>query len=136
MTALSIPDVTGMDVINAALAYAKAGWYVGPIDMKTKHAGSVLGKGWPAKTSRDPKMIIDWLALAGHGIFLHAGRSGAVVFDVDHPGNLPPIMAEAFTTTPGPFQSPRAGEPRRGHYPYLVPAGRMLGNSTGKLGKG
>ena len=82
-TVLVVPDVSGMDVLAAALAYAKAGWYVGPC--KGKHPGSVLGKGWQTKTSRDPRTIIGWYAGApeGLGVFLHVGRSGAVAFDRD-----------------------------------------------------
>lgn len=80
---LVVPDVSGMDVLGAALAYAKAGWYVGPC--RGKHPGSVLGKGWQTKTSRDPRTIIAWFAGApeGLGVFLHVGRSGAVAFDRD-----------------------------------------------------
>lgn len=80
---LAIPDVSGMDVLSAALAYAAAGWYVGPC--RGKHPGSVLGKGWQTKTSRDPRTIIDWFAgmPEGLGVFLHVGRSGAVAFDRD-----------------------------------------------------
>src|SRR5690348_3043949 len=81
---LTVPDVTGMDTLTAALAYAKAGWYVGPVKRGTKDPGSVLGKDWQHKTSRDPKVIIAGMALAGHGVFLHAGRSGAVIIDVDN----------------------------------------------------
>jgi len=40
---LSVPDVTDMDAPAAALAYAKAGWYVGPVRRGTKDPGSVLG---------------------------------------------------------------------------------------------
>lgn len=82
-TALVVPDVSGMDVMSAALAYAKAGWYVGPC--RGKHPGSVLGKGWQTKTTRDPRTIIAWFAGApeGLGVFLHVGRSGAVAFDRD-----------------------------------------------------
>lgn len=82
-SALVVPDVSGMDVLSAALAYAKAGWYVGPC--RGKHPGSILGKGWQTKTSRDPRTIIDWYAGApeGLGVFLHVGRSGAVAFDRD-----------------------------------------------------
>lgn len=81
--ALVVPDVAGLDVMAAALAYAEAGWYVGPC--RGKHPGSVLGKGWQTKTSRDPRTIIGWYAGApeGLGVFLHCGRSGAVAFDRD-----------------------------------------------------
>jgi AAA domain-containing protein/bifunctional DNA primase/polymerase-like protein len=132
---LTVPDVTGMDTLTAALAYAKAGWYVGPVKRGTKNPGSVLGSNWQQHTSRDPKMIIAWLALAGDGIFLHAGRSGAVIIDVDNiPGlaDCPPLVAAigAHIKAGRPVQSTGPG---RGHYVFTQPAGRMLGNGKGKL---
>ena len=73
MTGLSVPDLTpDTDVLNAALKYASAGWYVGPVKAGTKHPGSVLGKAWDLKTSRDPKVIASWYTgTTGHGVFLH-----------------------------------------------------------------
>lgn len=134
---LSIPDIDpDQDTISAALAYAKAGWYVLPVSRATKHAGSVLGKGWPAKTSRDPETIIAWFAGTDHALALHVGRSGAVCFDVDRPTELPPLLRAALLSVPGPMQSTREHDPERGHYLYAVPDGRQLGNSAGQLGKG
>jgi hypothetical protein len=135
VTGLSVPDVTDLDALSAALAYAKAGWYVGPVKLGTKHPGSVLGKDWQQRTSRDPKVIIDWMALAGHGVFLHAGRSGAVIIDVDNVSavaDCPPLVAAiaAHIKAGHPVQSTGPG---RGHYVFTQPPGRMLGNSKGKL---
>jgi hypothetical protein len=132
---LTVPDVAGMDTLSAALAYAKAGWYVGPVKRGTKDPGSVLGKDWQHKTSRDPKVIIAWMTLAGHGVFLHAGRSGAVIIDVDNvPGlaECPALVAviEAHIKAGHPVQSTGPG---RAHYVFTQPPGRSLGNSKGKL---
>lgn len=133
---LSIPDITpDQDTLSAALAYARAGWYVLPVHQATKHAGSVLGKGWPAKSSRDVETIIGWFAGTDHALALHVGRSGALCFDVDRPAELPPLLRAALLTVPGPFQSTREHDPERGHYLYAVPDGRSLGNSNGALGK-
>src|SRR5205823_4008118 len=102
-----------------------------------KHAGSLLKTGWPAKTSRDREVIISWFAGTNHGIFLHAGRSGAVVIDVDQPDNLHDAIRQAFIELEVPFQQTRPDtDPGRGHLIFRQPAGRMLGNSTGILGKG
>lgn len=127
------PDV---DTLTAALAYAKAGWYVGPIRANdSKHAGNVLGTGWPAKTSRDPKTIIAWFAGSNLGVFLHVGRSGAWCADVDSPDHIHPVLRAAIRTARPPWQSSRPDEPRRGHYLFRQPPGRTLGNGRGALGK-
>jgi hypothetical protein len=138
MTQLAVPDVTGMDVINAALEYAKNGWYVGPVRRGTKNPGSVLGSDWQHRTSRDPKMIIAWMTLAGHGVFLHAGRSGAVIFDIDHTGALAacPVLVDAIAGHIRGGHPVQSTGPGRGHYPFLQPPGRYLGNSKGKLAGG
>src|SRR5690625_3149482 len=87
---LSIPDLPpDVDGLTAALAYAECGWYVLPIKQGSKHPGSVVGFAWHTHSTRDPEQIAAWWAGADHGVALHAGRSGAVVLDVDHPDQLP-----------------------------------------------
>ena len=132
---LHIPEILeGDDTLSAAMKYAEAGFYVLPVRMNTKHAGSVVGKGWPAKSSRDPKQIAAWFTGTDYGIALHCGRSGVVAFDVDHPDKMPDELLAAVETTGCPYQSTRPDEPGRGHYLFLQPAGRMIGNSGGGLG--
>lgn len=131
VTQLRIPSLPD-DVLGAALAYAAAGWYVLPIDRTDKNAGSVLGNGWPAKSSRDPDVIASWFAGTDHGLALHMGRSGAVAFDVDHPDALPDELADLFR--PAPFQSTRLTEPNRGHSVFACPTGRSFRNSGRKIG--
>jgi len=130
---LSVPDLPDdCDNLQAALAYADAGWYVLPVRMDTKHPGSVVGKGWPALSSRDPKTITAWFAATDHGIALHAGRSGAIILDVDEPDNVPDEVA-LIMHADGPYQSTRDNQPGRGHYLLLNDTGRRIGNSLGKL---
>lgn len=137
MTELTIPAISeDDDTIAAALKYAAAGWYVLPVSRASKHAGSVLGKGWPAKSSRDPEEIVSWFAGSDNSLALHMGRSGAVAFDIDHPEHTPEALSQAIITTLPPYQSTRAHIPGRGHYLFAVPEGRSLGNGTGGLGKG
>jgi len=126
----------GVDVCGAALAYAAAGLYVLPIDAGTKNPGSVLGRGWQLKSSRDPQQIVLWLAATDCGLAVHLGRSGLMAFDVDHPEQLPTVLAELFTTSAPPFQSTRTGQPGRGHYLFRVPPERNIGNSLGSLPAG
>jgi len=67
----------GYDVCRAACAYAAAGIFVVPIDPRTKNPGSVLGSGWPSKSSRDPHRLIlptpAHAPVTGHGR-LHAAE--------------------------------------------------------------
>ena len=130
---LSIPDIDGDDTLTAALAYAASGWYILPVKPGTKDPGSIVGKGWPAKSSRDPKQITAWYAGENYGIALHAGRSGAVILDVDDPDNVPDQVIAAMYTTGCPYQSTRKDNPIRGHYLLFNDTGRRIGNSLGKL---
>lgn len=137
MSELNIPEITeDDDTIAAALKYAAAGWYVLPVSRASKHAGSILGKGWPAKSSRDADQIVTWFAGSPDSLALHMGRSGAVAFDVDHPERIPAELAQAVDETGAPYQSTRVSQEGRGHYIFAVPEGRTLGNGTGGLGKG
>lgn len=134
---LTIPTIDGLDALNAACAYARAGWYVGPVKPGTKHPGSILGRGWQSKTTRDPQIIADtWMEHPDAGVFLHVGRSGGIVLDVDTPINLPDILTEALTETPAPFQYTRRNDLARRHYVYTQPTGRRFGNGLGILPTG
>ena len=131
---LSIPDnINELDTLAAALAYADAGWYVLPVRADTKHPGSVVGKGWPSMSSKDPKEIAAWFAGTDYGIALHAGRSGAVILDVDEPDSVPDAVATVMHATGCPYQSTRADQPGRGHYLLANDTGRRISNSLGEL---
>ncbi|GGK64064.1 AAA family ATPase [Ornithinimicrobium pekingense] len=132
-----IPPITPEDdVLRAALRYAAAGLYVGPVRRGTKDPSSTLGKGWHTRTSTDPHVVASWFPGTDHGVFLHCGRSGLVVLDVDTPDRLPQLIVRALTDCAPPYQTTRAGDPRRGHYLFATPPGRELGNSVGGLGSG
>jgi hypothetical protein len=132
-TRLAVPEISAdTDVLTAALAYAEAGWYVLPVRLGTKDPGSVVGKRWQDKSSREPKQITAWFAGTTHDVALHCGRSGAIVFDVDNPTKLPELLRRHLDRAP--FQSTRPDVPGRGHYIFLQPHGRRIGNSTGRLG--
>jgi hypothetical protein len=131
--ALAVPQLgDDVDTLTAVLLYAGAGWYVLPVLRGTKKPGSIVGQCWQDKSSRDPKQITAWFAGTDHGIALHCGRSGAVVFDVDNPGRLPDILREHLGAAP--YQSTRADVTGRGHYIFAQPPTRTIGNSTGRLG--
>jgi P4 family phage/plasmid primase-like protien len=124
------------DTLTAALLYAEAGWYIGPCDQASKHPGSILGKGWQHQTSRDPHQIAAWFAGSDAGLFLHVGRSGGLVLDVDDFSRLPDLALEVIEECQPPFQSTRANGHGRGHYVFSQPDDRLIGNSVGELGKG
>jgi Bifunctional DNA primase/polymerase, N-terminal len=133
MSDLSVPALADdVDTLTAALKYAAAGWYVLPVRDGTKDAGSVVGKRWQDKSSREPEQIVAWFAGTDHGIALHVGRSGAVVFDVDNPDALPDVLRRHLADAP--YQSTRPDQPGRGHYIFRQPPGRMIGNGAGRLG--
>ena len=137
MADLYVPDLPeDCDTLTAALAYAAAGWYVLPIRRNArKNPGSVVGKQWQHQSSREPEVIAAWFAGTDHGVALHLGRSGAIAFDVDYPNRVPDVLAGVLELAEPPFQTTRkTGDPARGHYVFAMPAGRMLGNGTGKLG--
>jgi len=131
---LHVPELpAGVDTLTAALRYAAAGWYVGHTKRGSKSPAD-MGAGWPDRTSRDPEVITSWFAGTDYGVFLHCGRSGAVVVDVDHPDRLPEVLLDAIRERPTVMQTTRVGDEDRGHYLYAMPAGRLLGNAVGKLG--
>lgn len=123
-----------MTVLEAALSWAENGFYVLPIDPNTKHAGSVVGVGWPDKSSRNPQQIENWFRPGtSYGLAIHVGKSGAIAFDVDDPAQLPYKLREWVTLETVPYQSTRKGESLRGHYIFATPHGSNYGNSKGML---
>ena len=132
---ISIPSNTeNMTALEAALAWAADGFFILPIDPKTKHAGSVVGVGWPDKSSRDPKQIESWFRPGTtYGLAIHLGKSGAIAFDVDDPSQLPHRLREWIMLENVPFQSTRTDDPLRGHYIFAAPEGSNYGNSKGLL---
>ena len=94
----------------------------------------MVGKDWHHQSSREPEQLAAWWAGTDHGIALHVGRSGGAVLDVDAPDKMPAVVVDAVASTSPPYQSTRSDTPRRGHYLFAQPAGRILGNGTGRLG--
>jgi len=128
---ISIPKLpSDADALTAALGYAQAGWYVGPVKQGTKNPGSILGAAWPTHTSREPEVIASWFAGTNYGVFLHVGRSGALVLDVDSPSRVPDWLRAELDTTP--FHQTRANvnlpnEQARGHHIFSL-NGESYGN--------
>ena len=134
---LLIPSLpAGCDPEKAAHFYAEAGWFVLPVRPADKHAGSLVGAGWPQQSSRDPVVIGAWFRRwPNAAVSLHVGRSGGVAFDVDRPANMPDVLRAAIAEVGPPFQSTRSTQPARGHYLFSAAPGQF-GNSLGDLGQG
>src|SRR5215212_7810472 len=81
-------------------------------------------------------MVAAWFPGTDHGVFLHAGRSGGLIFDVDTPEKLAQPIRQAINQYAPPYQSTRPDKPGRGHYIFATPDGRQLGNSLGDLANG
>lgn len=134
---LRIPGgLSGMSLLQAALAYAECGWFVLPVKPGTKNPGSLVGKRWPELSSRDTETICQWWGTwPTAGIALHTGRSGAIVFDLDKGelADLPPDMAKALRRAM--VQKTRSGRTDRGHYVFAVAEGERWGNSAGAFAR-
>lgn len=118
-----------MSLADAALAYATAGFFVGPLAQGTKNPGSLLKKGWDNKTSRDHAVIRDWYERwPNAGVFIHAGPSKVAIFDYDGDNldDIPSEFADPLRTCA--FQR-SSGQADRGH--YLAHTDEVLGNSPG-----
>lgn len=131
---ITIPEIHAEDDgQRAAFRYVNSHLYIGPCAHGSKSPGSVLGKGWPSKTFSDSEHVVMWWEEGDFGVFLHAGRSGCVILDVDDPSRIPaewwPYLDRA------PFQSSRPGVALRGHYVFACPPGRSIGNAIGETGR-
>lgn len=142
-SAPALPTITpAMTVLEAALAYGKAGLYVLPTSRHGanpgKNPGAYLGKNWPAASAKDAAGIAELFAVRfpdACGIALHCGRSGLVLLDVDteNPATLPTEVLRALDELQPPYQTTRQNAVLQGHYLFRPPAGRMLGNGRGTL---
>ncbi len=135
---LYIPQgIEKMSTCDAARAYAEAGFNVLPVNPKSKTPSLMLGTGWPDKSTRDLETIKSYFRNPETAIGIHVGKSGALVFDVDEPNNLPPLLLRELSKEEVTFQSTRlVGDNRRGHYIFQVEDGSQYGNSLGNLGGG
>lgn len=133
---LSLPDVTGLDVFDAACAYALHGIPVAPFD-------PARGKGkscWNLVGYRDittsGAQLLRWREQFGpfQALATSPGGFGAVVIDVDRPAATPrhlrTHLAQAVYVNTRPDESPN-----RGHYWFRLPRGLVLGNPTLPFGE-
>lgn len=130
---LKVPNrLANLSRVEAALAYANAGWYVLPTaPSDNKNPGSVVGNGWHRKSSRSTRQIRQWWAnYPDRGIALHMEKSRALAFDldIDDLESVPHEYRDALRS--GLFQSGRnSGD--RGHYVFALDAADSFGNGAG-----
>lgn len=141
-----IPDVSGLSHADAASAYSDCGIYVLPVDPKdAKNPGSIVGKGWPKKSTVDADLAAYYWGSDGPyadeppSIAIHTGRSGLVVFDLD----CDVLPGELDWLRNGLYQASRDYESERGHYVFasdeIFVSGRLLlsdGTQVGEIRSG
>lgn len=134
---LSVPEADDVSLMGAALAYAEFGWFVFPVRPGTKVPAI---DNWDENSTRNPELIRRWwTADPDYSIALHAGRSGAIIFDadiddlavIDHDGR--PDMGDALRAAGAIHRTRRGGE--RGHYLFALGSGEMFGNSAGAFAR-
>jgi hypothetical protein len=133
---VTLPDVTGLSVGRAALAYVNAGINIVPFDSDSgngKECGNLVGGGsqpWYQKVSTDHDQLRYWRAKFGRfqALATSPGAYGCVVLDVDRPNRIPRVWRSLLETVP--FVATRPNEhKRRGHYWFTLPANAdRLGN--------
>lgn len=133
---LSFPDVTGLDVFDAATEYASHGIPVAPFDPargKGKSCWNLVGYQ-DVTTSTD--VLCEWREQLGpfKALATSPGAFGCVVIDVDRPRATPKHLrkhlAAAVYVNTRPEESPN-----RGHYWFALSKGLRLGNPTLPFGE-
>jgi hypothetical protein len=141
---VKLPDVTGLSVFDAALAFADAGIPIAPFDPKQgKRCGNMLGhRGirealgiidagkWYDHATANTATLTRWNAtLPFEAIATSPGRFGAVVLDIDKPQLFPSEFREACKSTAHVLTRKR----RRGHYHFLTTT--PIGNPSFEWGE-
>ncbi len=137
----AIPDVNGLGHAQAAKAYSDGYLFVLPVDPNDpKNPGSIVGKNWPEKSTRDADVIdARWNTDAPPSIAIHTGRSGLVAFDLD----CDVLPVELDWLRGGMYQASRDYESERGHYVFATDevfvSGKLLlsdGTQVGEIRSG
>ncbi|MCE0488124.1 AAA family ATPase [Ornithinimicrobium sediminis] len=122
---------------DAALQYARCGWWVVPVAAGLKDPSSILGSAWGRSSSRDPGQIRAWFEqYPDAGVALDLGRSGAVAFNINDPDLAPYFVVDPFDVG-GSFQRTRPDDRRfvkPGHAVYALPDGMRLPSGVYGLG--
>ncbi|MDO0975159.1 bifunctional DNA primase/polymerase [Mycolicibacterium frederiksbergense] len=133
---LSFPDVTGLDVFDAACEYAAHGIPVAPFDLSKGKGKSCWNLVGYRDITTDSAQLLRWREQFGpfRALATSPGGFGCVVIDVDRPQSTPQHLrehlAQAVYVNTRPDESPN-----RGHYWFRLPSTLLLGNPTLPFGE-
>lgn len=134
--AVTLPDVTGLDVFDAACKYAAQGVPVAPFDPDKGKGKSCWNQVGYRDITTDAAQLLRWREQFGpfKALATSPGAFGCVVIDVDRPRSTPQHLrkhlAAAVYVNTRPDESPN-----RGHYWFRLPEGLALGNPTLPFGE-
>lgn len=131
---LTFPDVTGLSIPDTGIKLAQCGFHVGITAAgDIKNPGSILGTGGVYLATTNTDTLTRWFAeYSAAGLFVHAGPSGLIVFDVDKPDNVPAWLRPLLELAVFRPTSAAPGD-RRGHYVFRLKRGQRFGNGLGRL---
>lgn len=119
---------------EAAVAYAKMGWYVFPLGARSKKPAVSGGRGC-LDAKNDPEKIAQWWSKhPDHNIGLAVGMSDLYVIDVDGERGEESLQTLIAENEPFP-ESPVVKTGKGFHYYMKLPESRP-GNTASKLGLG
>jgi hypothetical protein len=122
--------------LRAALAYARLGWRMHPIEPGGKRP---LLTGWPERATTEPAMLQRWWRRSpGANLAVATGPgSGLLALDVDGPEGERTLAAleRQHGSLPALYPMQWTGGGRGGWQAFFSwPEGRQIGNSAGRLG--
>jgi hypothetical protein len=125
-----LPDVNGLSVPRAALAYVDAGIPIVPFDPARgngKECGNLVGGGsspWHKLVTTDKAQLHAWKRKFGgfQALATSPGEASCVVIDLDSPEHWPNHWRKYLKDRSVPFVNTRPNQhKRRGHYWFTCP---------------
>ncbi|MHA7649394.1 bifunctional DNA primase/polymerase [Mycobacterium sp. ML4] len=130
---IELPDINGMSVPRAALAYVEAGIPLAPFDATKgngKQCGNLVGNpndstdNWYHHVTTDKEQIKAWRKRFGRfqALATSPGEFGCVVIDLDYPDLWPVRWRKYLKDQSVPYVNTRPSvHKRKGHYWFTLP---------------